>query len=58
VATSVDDLVTRQTTRRAGGEILNIDEHSALAAGRLRVWRNRQPVVEGAALIDLEVAPS
>jgi len=58
VAAGLDHLVSGQTTRRAAGEVLDVDERPDLAAGCLRARRNREPVVEGAAFIDLEVTPA
>ena len=58
VATRLEPLVDAQRTRRAVREVVDVDHRADDADDRGRLGGNRQPLVERAALVHLEVAPA
>jgi hypothetical protein len=54
----LDHLARCQAARRAVAEVFEIHRGAQLAAGRLCIRRNREPLVERSALVHLEVAPA
>ena len=53
-----EDLPRLEAARRPIREIRQVDHRAAFAAGRRGLRRHGQPLVERAALVDLEVAPA
>src|SRR5688572_3752273 len=58
VSSGVQDVTGLQCTRRTDREILHVDHRANLATRRLSAWRCREPFVERAAFVHLEVAPA
>src|SRR5215510_11210042 len=58
MAAGIQSLVGRQAARRPDREVLDVDCRSDLAARPLRVRRDREPVVQRAAFVDLEMTPA
>jgi len=58
VSSGVQDFTGLQCTGRTDREVLHVDHRSDLAARCLCAWRCREPLVERAAFVHLEVAPA
>src|SRR4029079_7763457 len=58
VAAGFDHLVLRKAAGRTNGEVLDVDRGAHLAADGLGARSNREPGVQCAALVNLEVTPA